>query len=82
MIALIWQRGETPGGGIAAGNNPRAGRHPGARPAQRPDAGKLNGKRDRAILSTLLYHGIRREELATLKVKDYNQIRRSVALCG
>lgn len=25
---------------------------------------------DRAILATLLYHGIRREELCTLKVKD------------
>jgi integrase len=36
------------------------------------------GKRDRAILSTLLYHGIRREELAKLKVKDYNQTRREL----
>lgn len=43
-----------------------------------PDASKLKGKRDRAILSTLLYHGIRREELAKLKVKDYNQTRRGV----
>src|SRR5262249_13261111 len=30
----------------------------------------LKGKRDRAILSVLLYHGIRRGELCTLKVKD------------
>jgi site-specific recombinase XerD len=29
-----------------------------------PDTSTLKGKRDRAILSTLLYHGIRREELA------------------
>jgi site-specific recombinase XerD len=28
------------------------------------------GKRDRAILSVLLYHGLRREELCTLKVRD------------
>lgn len=28
------------------------------------------GKRDRAILATLLYHGMRREELCKLKVKD------------
>lgn len=30
----------------------------------------LKGVRDRAILATLLYHGLRREELCTLKVKD------------
>ena len=39
----------------------------------------LKGKRDRAILSTLLYHGLRREELTKLKVKDYCQTRRGVA---
>ncbi|SDA28862.1 Site-specific recombinase XerD [Nitrosospira sp. Nsp18] len=44
-----------------------------------PDAATLKGKRDRAILSTLLYHGIRRAELAKLKVKDYSQTRRGVA---
>ena len=44
-----------------------------------PDAATLKGKRDRAILSTLLYHGIRRAELAKLKVKDYSQSRRGVA---
>ena len=44
-----------------------------------PDAGTLKGKRDRAILSTLLYHGLRREELTKLKVKDYCQTRRGVA---
>ncbi|ABB75307.1 Site-specific recombinase XerD [Nitrosospira multiformis ATCC 25196] len=43
-----------------------------------PNAKTLKGKRDRAILSALLYHGIRREELARLKVKDYNQSRRGV----
>jgi site-specific recombinase XerD len=43
-----------------------------------PNAQTLKGKRDRAILSALLYHGIRREELARLKVKDYNQSRRGV----
>jgi len=30
----------------------------------------LKGKRDRAILATLLYHGLRREELCRLRVKD------------
>lgn len=36
--------------------------------APAPDTHK--GKRDRAILATLLYHGMRREELCHLKVKD------------
>lgn len=35
-----------------------------------PDETTLKGKRDRAILATLLYHGIRREEVSTLNVKD------------
>jgi site-specific recombinase XerD len=36
-----------------------------------PDEDTLKGKRDRAILATLLYHGLRRSELCKLKVKDY-----------
>jgi site-specific recombinase XerD len=35
-------------------------------------------KRDRAILSTLLFHALRREELCKLKVRDFNQARRGV----
>jgi site-specific recombinase XerD len=35
-----------------------------------PPADTLKGKRDRAILATLLYHGLRREELCNLRVKD------------
>jgi len=35
-----------------------------------PTGDTLKGKRDRAILATLLYHGLRREELCNLKVKD------------
>jgi site-specific recombinase XerD len=31
----------------------------------------LKGKRDRAILATLLYHGLRRSELCKLRVMDY-----------
>lgn len=33
---------------------------------------------DRAILFILLYHGVRREELTKLKVKDYNQTWRGI----
>lgn len=35
-----------------------------------PPADTPKGVRDRAILATLLYHGIRREELCLLRVKD------------
>ncbi|MBC7820657.1 MAG: tyrosine-type recombinase/integrase [Planctomycetaceae bacterium] len=35
-----------------------------------PPEDTLKGKRDRAIIATLLYHGIRREELCRLRVKD------------
>jgi integrase/recombinase XerD len=35
-----------------------------------PDPDTLKGKRDRAILAVLLYHGLRREELCGLKVRD------------
>jgi integrase/recombinase XerD len=38
-----------------------------------PPDSTLKGKRDRAILSVLLYHGLRREELTHLKVKDFAQ---------
>ena len=35
-----------------------------------PPEDTLKGVRDRAIIATLLYHGMRREELCSLKVKD------------
>lgn len=35
-----------------------------------PPAETLKGKRDRAMLATLLYHGIRREELCKFTVRD------------
>ena len=43
-----------------------------------PPLETLKGKRDRAILSVLLYHALRREELTKLLVKDFNQERRGV----
>ncbi len=43
-----------------------------------PPDDTLKGKRDRAILSVLLYHALRREELSTLRVKDLKQTRRGV----
>ena len=43
-----------------------------------PPADTLKGKRDRAILSVLLYHALCREELTKLLVKDFSQERRGV----
>lgn len=43
-----------------------------------PPSDSLKGKRDRAILSVLAYHALRREELTKLLVKDFNQERRGV----
>jgi integrase/recombinase XerD len=43
-----------------------------------PDDDSLRSKRDRAILSTLLFHALRREELTKLKVKDFRHVRKGV----
>ncbi len=43
-----------------------------------PPAKTLKGKRDRAILATLLYHGLRRDELCSLCIKDL-RMRRGMA---
>ncbi|MEZ5653738.1 MAG: tyrosine-type recombinase/integrase [Burkholderiaceae bacterium] len=40
-----------------------------------PDDHSLKGKRDRAILSVFLHHGLRREEVSALRVKDVIEIR-------
>ncbi len=42
-----------------------------------PPENTLKGRRDRAILSVLLYHALRRAELCTLRVKDFS-LRRGV----
>ena len=61
---------------------PRAESHEGKTPAigdaqarrllQAPGEDTLKGRRDRAILSVLLCHALRREELCGLKVRDYH----------
>jgi site-specific recombinase XerD len=57
------------------GKTPALGDHQARALLQAPNAETLKGKRDRAMLSTLLYHGLRREELCTLKVRDVTQRR-------
>lgn len=46
-----------------------------------PSEKSLKGLRDRALLATLLYHGLRREELCRLKIKDIHS-RWGVPHCG
>ncbi|MCY0388401.1 tyrosine-type recombinase/integrase [Robbsia sp. Bb-Pol-6] len=43
-----------------------------------PDPQTLKGRRDRAMIAVLLYHGLRREELCLLRIKDIHD-RRGVA---
>jgi site-specific recombinase XerD len=52
------------------GSTPALGEAQARRLLTAPPADTLKGVRDRAILATLLYHGIRREELCGLRVKD------------
>lgn len=60
------------------GKTPAIGDHQARSLLAAPDTTTVQGLRDRAILSTLLYHGLRRAELCTLKVGDVQQ-RRGVA---
>jgi len=60
------------------GKTPAIGDHQARELLAAPDADTLKAKRDRAILSTLLYHALRREELCKLKVCDAKHSRRGV----
>ena len=60
------------------GKTPALGDHEARKLLNAPDPTTLKGKRDRALLSVFLYHGLRREELCALQVKDLTQ-RRGVA---
>jgi integrase/recombinase XerD len=52
------------------GNTPALGDRQARALLDAPAEDTLKGIRDRAILATLLYHGIRREELCRLRVRD------------
>ena len=43
-----------------------------------PRADTLKSKRDRPILSTSLFHALRREKLCTLKVRDFRHARKGM----
>ncbi|MGH7088061.1 MAG: tyrosine-type recombinase/integrase, partial [Stellaceae bacterium] len=60
------------------GKTPAIGDHQARDLLAAPAEDRIKDKRDRAILSTLLYHALRREELCKLKVKDFRHARRGV----
>ena len=60
------------------GKTPALGDHQARKLLDAPDSASLKGKRDRAMLATLLYHALRRDELCRLKVKEFKQERRGV----
>ncbi|GKS68574.1 integrase [Nitrosomonas sp. PY1] len=60
------------------GKTPAIGDHQARELLDAPNDNSLKSKRDRAILATLLYHALRRDELCRLKVKDFKQERRGV----
>jgi site-specific recombinase XerD len=55
------------------GVTPALGDHQARMLLEAPPSHTLKGQRDRAILATLLYHGLRCEELCTLTVGDIHQ---------
>ncbi|WP_456017466.1 tyrosine-type recombinase/integrase [Pseudomonas fluorescens] len=57
------------------GKTPALGDHQAKALLDAPDPDTLKGRRDRAILAVLLYHGLRREEAAQLQVVDLQERR-------
>jgi site-specific recombinase XerD len=60
------------------GKTPAFGDHQARQLLDAPTGDTLKAKRDRAILATLLYHALQRDELCKLRIKDYRQERRGV----
>ena len=60
------------------GKTPALGDHQARELLAAPQADTIKSKRDRAILSTLLFHALRREELCKLRVRDFRHARKGV----
>src|SRR6204780_4303296 len=60
------------------GKTPAIGDHQARKLLVAPHEDTIKSKRDRAILSTLLFHALRREELCKLRVKDFRHARKGV----
>ncbi|HRF13581.1 MAG TPA: tyrosine-type recombinase/integrase [Candidatus Accumulibacter phosphatis] len=61
------------------GKTPALGDHQARKLLDAPEGDTLKAKRDRAVLATLLYHALRRDELSRLTIKDFRHQRRGVA---
>jgi len=60
------------------GKTPAIADHQARKLLEAPTDDAIKSKHDRAILSTLLFHALRREELCKLKVKDFRHVRKGV----
>lgn len=60
------------------GRTPALGDHQARKLLDAPDGSSLRLRRDRAILATLLYHALRRDELCKLTIKDFTHERRGI----
>jgi site-specific recombinase XerD len=69
---------ERPKSESGEGKTPALGDHQARKLLDAPTDDSVRGKRDRAILSTLLFHALRREELCKLKVRDFRHARKGV----
>ena len=69
---------ERPRSESGEGKTPAIGDHQARELLTAPAKDTIKSKRDRAILSTLLFHALRREELCKLKVKDARHARKGV----
>jgi len=73
-VALNPVRGvRRPMDGANQGHTPAIGDAQALRLLSTPDEDTLVGKRDRAILSVLLFHALRREEVCKLRVRDLQE---------
>jgi site-specific recombinase XerD len=80
LFDYLCERNAVAGNPVDGVKRPMANGNEGSTPAlgdaqarkllEAPPADTLKGVRDRAILATLLYHGMRREEFCRLRVKD------------
>lgn len=69
---------ERPRSESGPGKTPAIGDHQARKLLAAPRDDRIRSKRDRAILSTLLFHALRREELCKLTVKDFRHARKGV----
>ena len=60
------------------GKTPALGDHQARKLLDAPQEDSIRTKRDRAILSVLLFHALRREELCKLRVRDVQHLRKGV----